>query len=431
MLLVSGLVLLTGLGSAQLTLSGTGCSLTTTAPSYCAQSANYPANYTNLAACTVTATVANGVNHLSFSAFSTESVSYDYITLNTVRYGGTSTPPGTTLRDGATFTWTTDSSVVSSGWKACLVASARTASPTGIIATGGITAKDTGTVLSSTEVLGPSGWAPSATMRTTRHYHACVTLGDSIYAIAGQSITSTPASHLDSVEVLRNDVWSVGPRVQTSRSHHAACAFQGKVWIFGGETSPSRAILSSVEYLDGGSWMFGPSMRVGRRYPAAVALAGSIIVMGGRTASGPLSSIEIFDGVSWSTGASMIYVRSALSAAVINGVVYAAGGENADGTMRGSLETYSAGRWTEMTAGRLQTARSRHCLAVDSITGVLYALGGEGDGNVMLSSTEKYEAGRWTFIQPMRTTRYAPGCASMPVPTSPTNVSIQSPDSPN
>lgn len=60
---------------------------------------------------------------ISFSSFSTESVTYDYMTINGTRYGGTNSP-GTKYSTGNSMTiqWHSDGSITSSGWRAVVSA---------------------------------------------------------------------------------------------------------------------------------------------------------------------------------------------------------------------------------------------------------------------------------------------------------------------
>jgi len=88
--------------------AGTGCSTV----GNCIQSNNHPSNYGNNEACTISAyDVA-----LTVDAFSTES-RYDFLTVGGVQYSGTSGPASGTY--SGVISWSSDSSVVQSGWKLC------------------------------------------------------------------------------------------------------------------------------------------------------------------------------------------------------------------------------------------------------------------------------------------------------------------------
>merc|ERR1712203_601701 len=90
-------------------ITGSGCSLA----GDCIQSNNHPSNYGNNEECTIQL---YGDIALSVAAFNTES-RYDFLTMGGTSYSGTSGPPSGTY-SGA-INWSSDSSVVRSGWKLC------------------------------------------------------------------------------------------------------------------------------------------------------------------------------------------------------------------------------------------------------------------------------------------------------------------------
>merc|ERR1719330_1640956 len=78
----------------------------------CIQSNNHPASYGNNEKCTINAwDVA-----LTVDAFSTES-GYDFLTMGGTRYSGSSGPASGTY--SGEISWSSDYSVVNSGWKLC------------------------------------------------------------------------------------------------------------------------------------------------------------------------------------------------------------------------------------------------------------------------------------------------------------------------
>jgi len=88
--------------------SGTGCTQT----GNCIQSTNHPGSYGNNEACTISAwDVA-----ITVDAFNTES-GYDFLRMGGSSYSGTSGPPSGTY--SGTISWSSDYSVVNSGWKLC------------------------------------------------------------------------------------------------------------------------------------------------------------------------------------------------------------------------------------------------------------------------------------------------------------------------
>merc|ERR1719340_461452 len=91
------------------TVSGSGC----TVVGNCIQSNNHPGNYGNNEACTIDASAVT----ITVDAFSTES-RYDFLTMpDGSAYSGSSGPSSGTY--SGMISWSSDYSVVNSGWKLC------------------------------------------------------------------------------------------------------------------------------------------------------------------------------------------------------------------------------------------------------------------------------------------------------------------------
>jgi len=89
-------------------LSGTGCTMT----GNCIQSNNHPSDYGNNEACTINAQEVD----ITVEAFSTES-GYDFLNIGGSSYSGSSGPASG--RYSGLISWSSDYSVVNSGWKLC------------------------------------------------------------------------------------------------------------------------------------------------------------------------------------------------------------------------------------------------------------------------------------------------------------------------
>jgi len=82
----------------------------------CVTSANYPSEYGNSQACTMTALEAGT---LRVEAFYTE-LNYDFVLVGGLRYSGQQGPPqGVEIWPGDVFSWGSDGSVTRTGWKLC------------------------------------------------------------------------------------------------------------------------------------------------------------------------------------------------------------------------------------------------------------------------------------------------------------------------
>ena len=83
----------------------------------CFHSPNYPSNYDNNQQCTITVAAHEEVT-LSVTAFTTE-LGYDYLTVNGFRYSDTSGPEGVHVAAGSTIDFSSDHSVIRSGFEIC------------------------------------------------------------------------------------------------------------------------------------------------------------------------------------------------------------------------------------------------------------------------------------------------------------------------
>jgi len=90
------------------TVSGSGC----TVVGNCIQSNNHPGNYGNNQACTIDANLVP----FTVEAFDTES-RYDFLVVEGVQYSGTGGPSNGAYN--GVISWSSDYSVVKSGWKLC------------------------------------------------------------------------------------------------------------------------------------------------------------------------------------------------------------------------------------------------------------------------------------------------------------------------
>jgi len=81
----------------------------------CATSSNYPGDYGSDEECTIKGVPPAGLEVVAFDV--EDYCSYDYITVNGVKYCGTSGPQGVVPEDGV-IEWKSDEIEVRSGWKA-------------------------------------------------------------------------------------------------------------------------------------------------------------------------------------------------------------------------------------------------------------------------------------------------------------------------
>ena len=83
----------------------------------CATSPDFPNDYPVNEGCTLYGMPPVGLDVIAFDVEEHSNCRYDYLTVNGVKYCGTSGPAGVVPSDG-TMTWVSDEFVTESGWKA-------------------------------------------------------------------------------------------------------------------------------------------------------------------------------------------------------------------------------------------------------------------------------------------------------------------------
>ena len=268
-----------------------------------------------------------------------------------------------------------------------------------------------GSVLSSVErtAINADGslspWQATTSMNTARFGLATVQVGNYIYAIGGDNLTT----ELSTVErAMVNSDGSLGPwqattSMTTARASHAAVQAAGYIYAIGGNApyytaSVERAKINSDGSL--GNWEAVASMTIPRAGLTAVVMGSYLYAIGGQSSSAPsLDSVERAeinaDGSlgPWETASSLTKPNCSAEAVAAGGYVYALGGscctmgvgpydsvERAVVNVDGSL-----GPWqvvTSMTVPRNRFAAVRGGRYV-------YAIGGQDNFGTLLSSVER------------------------------------------
>jgi PKD repeat protein len=246
------------------------------------------------------------------------------------------------------------------------------------------------------------------------------TIGGKLYMVAGKTNTQ----HLSSVFVYDpvEDSWvSSTPLPGPSVENPALASLDGKLFAFGGSTSPFSGAVNNAAVFDPSteSWTVLPPMTIPRGGAVANPLQGKIYVAGGMGADGAsLDSMEVFDPVtnSWSSGVSMQTRRDNPGAAVLDDRLYIFGGRirNADGSVDDptltSMEIFdiNTGAWIfgpQMITGR-------RAMVVGTISGRIQAIGGE---NPVVSANEEYDpaTNSWRSLTPITTPRHGAAAATI------------------
>ncbi|MFN0185446.1 MAG: Kelch repeat-containing protein [Aquabacterium sp.] len=131
-------------------------------------------------------------------------------------------------------------------------------------------------------------WSSAAALTTARNAAGAAVLDGRIVVIGGRApgIRAGDQTSLASCEIYDPalDRWTDGPALPQARAGLAAVTFQGRIYAFGGESSPGgvRASVTRLDALAGG-WTAMADMPWGAHGLAAVVVNDGIQVMGGFT----------------------------------------------------------------------------------------------------------------------------------------------------
>lgn len=125
---------------------------------------------------------------------------------------------------------------------------------------------------------------------------SAVALKDRIYLLGG--VTGPAGAAPDSMMIYRpaTDTWTLGPAMAAPRTSFNACAYEDRIFAFGGILSPeTRFPLDAVEEFDPGTqrWSAKRSMPTARFNPACSEAGGKLIVIGGMDGFGGTGSASL------------------------------------------------------------------------------------------------------------------------------------------
>jgi N-acetylneuraminic acid mutarotase len=206
--------------------------------------------------------------------------------------------------------------------------------------------------------------------------------------------------------------WSTAAQMTTARTEIVADAFNGKIYVAGGQTPVIQDSPMFQEFDPAtGRWRDLPPMPRGASHPGVAALNGKIYVAGGFAATvhkNPVDQVLEYDiaAGSWRTLAPLSSPRGSISLVALQGRLHAIGGRTADGKTVGTHEIYdpATGKWT--MAAPLPVARD-HLAAVVASDG-LHVFAGRTDAtvdNVGLHDVYDAAADKWRALAPMPTPR--------------------------
>ena len=206
--------------------------------------------------------------------------------------------------------------------------------------------------------------------------------------------------------------WSVAAQMTTARTEIVADAYNGKIYVAGGQTPQIQDSPLFQEFdPETKRWRDLAPMPRGASHPGVAALNGKIYVAGGfaRTVhKNPVDQVLEYDIASgkWRSLAPLSSPRGSISLVALAGKLHAIGGRTADGKTVATHEIYdpATGKWS--MAAPLPVARD-HLAAVVANDG-LHVFAGRTDAtvdNVGLQDVYDAATDSWRALAPMPTPR--------------------------
>jgi N-acetylneuraminic acid mutarotase len=258
-------------------------------------------------------------------------------------------------------------------------------------------------------------WFERADMPTARQEILPGELDGKVYVIGGWLDGYNITDLVEMYDPATN-TWTALPPLPRPRHHCALAAIDGILYVVGGYINtawPSWIAVDTTLAYDpvADEWTPRAPMIVGRGEHCAVAYQGKIYVTGGNQSYGSITSVvEVYDPDtdSWSQVSDMLTPRHHHASVVIDSLVYVVGGRQGfwggPYTSISMIEAYSPVSDTWYSIADMPNPRGG--LSAASIGGKLYTFGGEIPG--LFSNVEEYDpAGNsWRDLTPMLTPRH-------------------------
>lgn len=263
------------------------------------------------------------------------------------------------------------------------------------------------------------GWETKASGPAQLLDVAGTALDGKLYVVAGK--TSSNPQRTMYIYDPAADSWSQGPSLPNEYpavENPAAVAYDGKLYVFGGSSSPFSGATTAAAVFDPATstWTMLPPMATARGGPMAQAVDSKIYVAGGLGGNGAsLTSVEVFDPATntWSSAPPMQTPRDNAGSAVLNGKFYVFGGRTRDssgseidGTLS-SVEMFDPD--TQTWTFRASMPTGRRVPVVGLLNGRAQVIGGERtpSGGTFVAN-EEYDplTDTWRSLAPMTVGRH-------------------------
>jgi N-acetylneuraminic acid mutarotase len=136
----------------------------------------------------------------------------------------------------------------------------------------------------------PGAWGQKAKLIEANSEFTLTSTGGKVYVLGGYPQSRVSVKTVQIYDIA-NDIWTLGPPLAEVNNHGVAAAFDGVVYLFGGQTDPNTAYVDTVYALDtklgaGAAWTQKAAMPTKRSAGAAVVHEGKIYIAGGRPPRG-------------------------------------------------------------------------------------------------------------------------------------------------
>ena len=256
-------------------------------------------------------------------------------------------------------------------------------------------------------------WGSIPPMPTARQEVGVAAVEGRIYVIGGLNASGAGQTIVEIFDT-RTGQWETGPPLPVSLHHPNVAAIGTRIYVAGGYAGAAgfpSALTFDLD-VDRMTWTQKADMPTPRGAGAAAAYNGRLYVFGGERGT-TVTDVAIFDPVAgaWTAGAAMPTPRNHMGAAVVRGRIYVIGGRPGNLAVNEMYDPI-ANTWTARAP--MPTARSGHALA--SLNNVVFTFGGEGNAELqtgVFPQTESYnpDLDSWTSLAPMAIPRHGIGAA--------------------
>jgi uncharacterized protein (TIGR03437 family) len=235
----------------------------------------------------------------------------------------------------------------------------------------------------------PNSWIAGAPMPTAREQIFTGVIGQDIYAIGGNSGSTTIG--VNEVYNTATNSWTTAASMLTPRWGGATAVVNNILYTFGGGMN-SNNISNVVEAYNPAtdSWATKSSMPANLNSIYAVVEGGLVYIIGGYNGN-RVSSVYAYNPATdtWTTEAPLIVGKSQPAVGLIGSSIIAAGGLNTNSSATTDNESYNAANNSWATLAPLPAPRQAGCFGV--LSGQLYFAGGNGSSsNDLLPSVIAY-----------------------------------------